>query len=281
MVTMINSKEYYEDELSLKDIVNIFSKYKKSILLTPLIVVVVALVLSWIFISPCYQAFATIQIGQVDGKLIEEGAVVEQRMKDPSFISNVLITHLDVFNNKRSLSAEESFLQKTLVVKKSKDAGNLISFNLLGISREVALNKANAVFETLKISHDSFFNANVEMINQQIRFINDQLTMSNKNRSGKARGIGVPNSYDYVMDSLVLQDQSRRLIELENKKMSLIISLSPALTYNTRMLGSVWVSREPVTPNYQTIALMALISGLLLAILGAFIHNSLTNSANH
>lgn len=273
---MSKSAEYYEDELSLKDIFNILKKYKKTILLLPVVFASVALLFSFVFIAPRYQAFATIEIGQVNGKLIEEGAAVEQRMKDRSFISNVIAKHLDIFKYEGSLSAEESFLQKTLEVKKSKDTSNLISFSVLGRNREVALRKATAVFDTLKVFHDIAFNTNIGMINEQIQLINDQISVLNKDRSLNNRDAGVLNSYHAVMDSLVLQDKMHQLRELQNQKMAMTMSLSSAMTFKTRLLGSVWVSHSPVTPSYQIIALVALLLGFFVAIFGAFLHHSLS-----
>jgi uncharacterized protein involved in exopolysaccharide biosynthesis len=274
---MNDQPQSFEDELALKDVINILKQYQKSIILTPLVFLAVALLFSWFFITPRYQAFATIEIGQVNGKLIEEGAVVEERMKDRSFISNVISTHLDIFKYERNLSAEESFLQKTLEVKKSKEANNLISFNLLGRSREVALSKANAVFQTLKVFHDGVFNTNVDMLNEQIRLIDEQINMLNKDKLGKTRDTGVLNSYNAVVDSLVLQDQVRQMRELQNQKMSITMSLSSAVTYNTRVLGNIWVSQAPVTPNYQIIALVAFVLGIFVGVFGAFFRHSLSD----
>ncbi len=273
---MTNQRDYYEDELSLKDILAIFSKYKRSILLTPLIFALIALLFSWLFITPRYQASATIEIGQVNGKLIEDAPVAEQRIKDLSFISNVIQSHRDIFKYEKDISSEEAFLQKTLQVKRSKDATNLIGFELLGRSREVALKKANAIFETLKTSHDKAFEINIGMLKQQIDLIDNHIKLMQRDKISKSRDTSTLNSYNGVVDSLVLQDQVRQLRELQNQKMALQMSLNSAVTYNTRLLGSVWVSQEPVTPNYHMIGLIAFVVGLFLGVLTAFLRHSLS-----
>ncbi len=271
---MSDQSQRYQDDLSLNDIINTLTKHKKSIFLMPLLFAAFSLLCSWLFIVPRYQAFATIEVGQVNSKLIEEAAVVEERMKDQSFISSVIANNPNIFRYEKNLANEEVFLRKSLQVKKSKDASNLISFSLLGRSREIAHNKANAVFSTLKVLHDGVFNSNLEMINQQIKLINDQINVLNKDQSFKSRDNGTLNSYNAVVDSLVLQDQVRQLRELQNQKMVLTMSLGPAITYNTRLLGSIWVSQEPVTPDYQMIGLVALVLGFLLALSLAFMHQS-------
>ena len=273
---MTNQRDYYEDELNLRDILAIFSKYKRSILLTPLIFALIALLFSWLFIIPLYQASATIEIGQVNGKLIEDSPVAEQRMKDLSFISNVIQTHRDIFKYEKDISSEEAFLQKTLQVKRSKDATYLIFFELLGRSRDVALKKANAIFETLKTSHDKAFEINIGMLKQQIDLIDNHIKLLQRDKLSKNRDSSTLNSYNAVVDSLVLQDQVRQLRELQNQKMALQMSLNSAVTYNTRLLGAIWVSKEPVTPNYHMIGLIAFVVGLFLGILTAFLRHSLS-----
>jgi capsular polysaccharide biosynthesis protein len=274
---MLNKSPYHHDgSLDIFYVINVLKKYKKTILLLPVVFASVSLLFSWLFITPRYQVFAVIEIGQVNGKLIEEAAVVEERMKDRSFISNVIARHPDIFKYEKNLSAEEAFIQKTLEVKKSKDAPNLISFNLLGRSREVAFKKATSVFETLKVFHDGVFNTNVGMINQQIQLINDQINLLNKDRSLKGRDTAVLNSYNAVVDFLVLQDQVRQLRELQNQKMALTMSLSSAVSYKTRLLGSIWVSQEPVTPKYEIIALVALLMGIFVAIFSALLGHKIS-----
>ncbi len=273
---MANPHDLYEDELSLKDILQIFRDYKQIILLTPIIFLIISLSFSWLFITPRYQASATIEIGQVNGKLIEDSPVAEQRMKDLSFISNVIQSHRDIFKYEKDISSEEAFLQKTLQVKRSKDATNLIGFELLGRSREVALKKANAIFETLKTSHDKAFEINIGMLKQQIDLIDNHIKLMQRDKISKSRDTSTLNSYNAVVDSLVLQDQVRQLRELQNQKMALQMSLNSAVTYNTRLLGSVWVSQEPVTPNYQMIGLIAFVLGLFIGVLTAFLRHSLS-----
>ena len=84
------------------------------------------------------------------------------------------------------------------------------------------------------------------------------------------------NSYNAVVGSLVLQDRVKQIRELQNQKMALTVSLSSAITYNTRLLGSIWVSQEPVTPNYQMILLVALAVGLFVGVFAAFLRHSLS-----
>lgn len=272
---MSGAREFYEDELSLKDVLNVFKSYKKVIFLTPILFVIITAVITWLFITPRYQAFVTVELGQVNSKVLEGSAVAEERMKDRSFIATVIGKHPDIFRYQKDLAEEEEFLQKNLIVKKSKDADNLISFSLLGRSREIAQQKANAVFETLKIYHTAIFEADVAMVNQQLHLIDDQIALINKSRLSGRDGGNALNSYNAVVDSLVMQDQVRQLRDLQNQKMALTLSLSSAVTFNTRILGNVWVSQKPVTPDYQVVLLVAFFLGLFGSIFGAFLHHSL------
>jgi len=65
----------FHEELNMSDMINLFSCYRRSIIFTPLLFVVFALILRWIFIPPLYEAEAVLQVGQVNGDLIESFAV--------------------------------------------------------------------------------------------------------------------------------------------------------------------------------------------------------------
>ena len=62
----MNNEQFYEDELSLLDFCKVIKNYRRSILITPLISTLVAVLFTVIFIEPCYKAYGTIQIGQVE-----------------------------------------------------------------------------------------------------------------------------------------------------------------------------------------------------------------------
>ena len=114
----MSNKVHYEAGLSLIDVISVIKIYRRSILIAPPVVTLIIILFSVFFIEPCYKAYGVIQVGQVDGKLLESGFVLEERMKDMSFISQIIGQHREVFNDEKDLAAEEKLLKKGLEVKK-------------------------------------------------------------------------------------------------------------------------------------------------------------------
>ena len=277
---MTNRNDYYEDELSLLDIYKVLKHYRRSILLTPLISTFAAALFTFLFIEPCYKAYGTIQIGQVKGILLENGYVLQDRMKDMSFISEVISAHPNVFKYEKNLAAEEAWLQKGLDVKKNKDT-DLVSFTLLSHTPERAKLKSLALIDTLNQKHSELYKANVQMVHNQIDMLTKQIDAANHDsdefRAGitKSRGL---NSYNALVDALVVRDQGGQLRDLVTKKLELETSLNPAVTFNTKLLGHVYVSKEPVSPNLPLVAAIAFLVGLFGSVFVAFVRHSLSPS---
>ncbi|MFM1956083.1 MAG: hypothetical protein RIR20_903 [Pseudomonadota bacterium] len=267
----------YEDEFSLSDIVRVFKANKINILISPFLFASIALLFSWMFITPSYEAFGSIQTGQVAGKVLESGFVLEQRMKDKSFISDVIAAHPNVFNKEKDLVSEERYLQETLNVKKNKDV-EIVSFSLKANSVQEAHLKAEAVVDTLHIAHAAIFDSNTSMIRQQIEMIDAQIALvredDRKLQHNIAQSHGL-NSYNAVVDSLVAKDRAEELRSLMSRKFELESSLHPAVSFNTKLLGKIYVSKEPVDPNLLFIGLVAFLVGIFSTIFAALLRDSL------
>lgn len=273
----MNSEQYYEDELSLIDIYKVLKKYWPGILITPIVLMFFSVLFAKTFIQPCYRAYGTILIGQIDGKSLESGFVLQQRMRDMSFISEVIKTHRDVFRYESNLAAEEAWLNKGLEVKKDKDT-DLVSFTLLAHKPDRAKLKAQALIDTLKQKHSELYNADVQMMHNQIDVLSKQISEMEQDdqqfRKSLAQSRGL-SSYNAVVDALVVRDQSHQLRDLINKKNELETALNPALTFNTRLLGGIYVTPSPVAPNLQLIAAISFLVGLFGAVFVAFVRNAL------
>lgn len=266
-----------EDELSLLDIYRILKAYRKSILLAPFLISILAVLVSWLFIEPCYKAYGTIQLGKVNGRMLEDGFVLQERMKDMSFISEVILQHPNLFNYEKNLAAEETWLINTLEVKKNKET-DLVTFSLLAHNPERAKLKAQAIIDTIRIKHNKLYGANVQIIRSQIDMLEKQIeSILNDSKSVRMQlhGSRSLSYYNTVVGSLILNSQSDQLREFTTKKLELEEALNLALTFNTQLLGDIYVSRNPVSPNIPLIAVVAFLLGLFGAIFMAFIRHSL------
>lgn len=282
----MNQEIHYEDELSLADILKVIKTYRRSILLVPLFLAVFAVIFSVLFIKPSYRASATIQVGQVGQvgqagpKLLESGLVVETRLKEKFFISNLIATNPSLFNHEGEIGAEQGYLEKGLDVKKNKDT-ELVSFSILGRSPELARQNAEALFKSLRDVHSSIYDERVAMTRQQVDLIDAQINSLKQEISrlklsvGSSRGL---SSYNAVVDSILGGDQETQLRNLKARKLELEVSLNAAETFNTKLFGGVYVSNAPESPRLVLIALVAALIGLFGAIFAAFVADSLKRS---
>jgi capsular polysaccharide biosynthesis protein len=179
-------------------------------------------------------------------------------MKDMSFISQVINTHPNIFKYEKNVSAEEEWLNKSLEVKKSKDT-DLVTFTLLAHNPERAKRKAYALVDTLRSKHDHLYESNKQMIRSRIENINkeiEQIDQENSEFRIRLRSSKYLNSYNAVIDSLLVGRQSESRRELINKKIELEMGLDPAVTFNTHLLGDVYVTKKPVSPNILLISVI-------------------------
>ena len=276
----MNQEIHYEDELSLADILNVLKAYRRIILVTPFVFVLLSVAFSMLFIRPSYEASATIQVGQVGPKLLESGLVVETRLKEKFFISNLIATNPSLFNHEGGIEGEQRFIEKGLEVKKNKDT-ELVSFSILGRSPELAKQNAEALFKSLSDVHRSIYDERVAMTRQQVDMVGTQIESLKQEISrlklsiGSSRGL---SSYNAVVDSILGGDQETQLRNLKARKLELEVSLNAADTFNTKLLGGIYVSNQPRSPKLVLIALVAALIGLFGAIFAAFVADSLKRS---
>ena len=266
----------YEDEISLIDVLAFLGRYRASLLWVPAVVSLVALLLAYLFLAPSYQASATIQVGQVNGRPIEGGFVLEQRLKDPSFVSSVIAQHAALFSRRGGPAAGQAALEHSLSVKKSKDT-DLVEFTLTASSRELATQKALAILDTLRLAHGPMFKARVDSIRAQIDTVKAQIDGLRQNQLAlhQGRQAASLSPYNAVVDALVGNDQAAQYRALIDKKLNLEAGLDPANTFNTKFLGGVYVPYEPSSPNLPLVGLLSYMLGLLGVLMTALVREHL------
>ena len=271
---MINQSAPLDDEISLQDILRFVGRNRLLLLLTPLLFTLSALTYTWAFVTPSYQAFATIQVGQVNGKPLESGFVLEQRLKDRSFISDIITQHRALFSQRSDLANEQANLERTLTVKKNKET-DLVEVSLLAYSRELATKKAEALLDTLRRAHTPLYQASLDATHKQIDAITLQLDALKHSsltlREAKQTTALTP--YNAVVDALVENDHEAQMRALGDRKLGLEMGLNEAMTFNTKLLGSVYVPYNPVSPNHLLIAVAAFMLGLFVGLIAGFMRD--------
>lgn len=268
----MNQQVQYEEELSLADILRVLKSYRRIILLAPVILSLVVLVFTWLFVPPKYQVQGAIEIGRVDGVLLDTPDVLVDRLNQPSFIARVVDEHPQLLNDAHGLTKNQLF--KTFSAKKNKDS-TLVSYTLKSRSRERGELEVSALMDTLAGVHGRIFEDIVEQINLKITLTEQQID-SLKNESETKTG-GNSVSSNIVLQAMVLSERSNQLRTLTTRKLELEASLSTVNNFNTRLFERVYISEEPVSPNLPMVALVAYMLGLFCAILLAFVRESMNN----
>ena len=274
----MQQNESNEEELSLLALWQLIKQYHRSLVITPLAFGLIALLVSTLLITPRFEATGTIQIGQVNKVLLEPSRNLEVRMNDHSFVPIVVNTHLPIFLNgltkQHTLGAAISSLKGNMTVKKLKDT-DLVNFSVISPSKIRATQKAQAVFDTLQQLHGNLYNQHVDNVRWQIDKIEGQIdSIKAEIRVNIKDHMKSASPYTVVLDSLVVNDQYNQMRSLTQRKLDLQSSLNPAVTFNTKLLGTIVVSDEPVSPNVPLMTLLALLLGLFLAVVAAFIRHS-------
>ena len=270
-----------EEELNLRDLYLILRRYRRSLLITPIVFGLGAFLVSTFLVSPKFEASGTIQIGQLNKAPLESAVNLEARMQDKSFAPGVVDAHQPVFMNGSDnpvvLIAERAKLKRALVVKLLKGT-ELVGFSLTSKRPDQVLAKATAVVDSVQAAHSALYQMGVESIKRQLAITDTQISSLQQDMDSlvgnhaKAQGL---NAYNAVLDALVVQDRSNQMRVLIQHKFDLETSLNPAITFNTKLLGKVFVSDKPVSPNVPLITLMALLLSFFLAVVAAFVRNAL------
>ena len=271
---MTSQSESYDEEISLQDILRFVGRNRLLLLLTPLLFTLSALTYTSAFVAPSYQAFATIQVGQVNGKPLESGFVLEQRLKDRSFISDIITQHRALFSQRSDLANEQANLERTLTVKKNKET-DLVEVSLLAYSRELATKKAEALLDTLRRAHTPLYQASLDATHKQIDAITLQLDALKHSSLTlhEAKQTTALTPYNAVVDALVENDHEAQMRALGDRKLGLEMGLNEAMTFNTKLLGSVYVPYNPVSPNHLLIAVAAFMLGLFVGLIAGFMRD--------
>lgn len=252
----MNIEDRYGDEISLLDVFDVAKASKRSILLTSTAFLVIAIVFSLLVIKPLYEASGVIKIGQIGEKPIESSAVLEVRLKDESFMHDVIAQHPELFKNDEGL---------ILDIKRIKDT-DLVAFKVLSHTSDLSYKKAVAFFNALLIEHSEIMQENERYILNEIRKIDAQIeTLKQKSRRESTNR----NEWTSFYYSLLEKDEIKTLMD---RKLLLSNSLIPAK--NTRLLHPIFLSKTPVSPNLKLIGLIAFFAGFLSALLVAFVRES-------
>lgn len=255
--------------------INTLKRYKLLLWALPLLSVAAGVVLAYFVISPKWDVTAVLEVGQVANKPVELSANVVARMMHPSFTNSAL----------KSFSGSPAEIDlarseyNTLKVSQVKGA-ELLELRLRSRSPERANYLMQNAITSLQNIHSEMLEATLERNIKQIQLLEKEIQSSTSELGLLRKKLTENhnwNSFDATLSATVLQSKAADIREMIQKKMVLEEQISPTRTYTSRVVGEIYVSEDPVSPNKLLIIVLALILGAGAAVAIAFAHNALTN----
>lgn len=266
------------DQLSLLDIYNVARHYKWWLLASPLVAGVLASFIVSYVLQPAWEGSAVLEMGRV-GTVptvpVELSVNVATRMMLPSFAEGVL---RDVGIKPGELNAYKG----ALTVTKVKEA-DLLAVAVRAPSAEMAKNQLKSSITYLQKVHSEMMAASIDTNNKTLLNIAQNI----KNTSADIELLRKKllashdwNTFDATLASTILQSKSAELRAFIQQRLVLEEQMSPTRTYTTRMVGDIYVSEEPVSPNKRLIIGLAVLLGLFGALVVVFVHNAITSQSS-
>lgn len=273
----INQKSW-ESELDWLDFSNMLRRYKKLLLVLPLVGAAFAALLVFFVLPPRWEASALLEIGHVgqSGQAspipIEPIPNVVERMKLPSF-ARTAINYAGIESGE--LKAMQDFYGSLKVVQ-AKHA-ELVEIKLKGPSPEMAKKLIQGAITSVQKVHGEMMSVSLDRSQKQLQLLVSEIQKSEAEMDflkQKLLSSHNWNTFDATLASSILQNKISEHRALIEAKLALEEQLSPLRSYTTKVMDEIYVSELPVSPNKPLIIGVAIVLGLFCAVAIAFGHNA-------
>lgn len=298
---MENKQYIQEDEIDLKELFITIWKRKIFIVLFTFFVTLLAIIYAYNK-TPIYEVKSYIELGFIDNKIIEEPAILEQKLK--------VVFGID--NNMMNNNPEEGIISS---ISQTKNIKNFLEIKTEAISNEIAIAKNKEVLaytqnlynpkienskslinnEILNIERqiDFFENEKIKMLNESIILSNSNLEKYNKEITELYKSnINTNDKTSSMIASVQIINYQNLIINLQNQinsieieKQQIIKNILPKMKAsldeikfklseqnisNTRLVGDYIVNEYPSKPKKLLIIVVSFITGFILSIFIVF-----------
>lgn len=275
----MNENELRQEEISLFDL---WEKLRRGwrVIFGTLCVAISAAAVSVFVISPKFEAVAIVQVGQVNGDLVEPASQAIERMKTPAF---QLRTAKVVSDEKwlSDLMDSASGSSKDLSVQAvkatvSQGAGSLIELKASAESKELAAKKAEAVVAELVKVHDELAQPTISRLRNDLAIAKEKLARAEKDMEELGKLVAAASVKDDRFTQLSLMTSVRLQKEAEifgqrQSIMALETALAAPATQSAKTIEAVFVSDKPVSPKKNLVFTLAALGGLLFGVILVFV----------
>ncbi|MDH4234481.1 MAG: Wzz/FepE/Etk N-terminal domain-containing protein [Gallionella sp.] len=280
------NEETRGDTVSVLELLNVIRRYKRLIFALPIIAAVFSALFVSYVLRPTWEASAILEVGRIGqtGQTGQTGQIpiepvtnVVSRIQHPSFATGAL-SYANVKPDE--LKGVKVAYLGTLKVTPVKGA-ELIGVKLRAHSAVLAGNLIQGSIANLQKVHSEMMSITIDRHNKQIQILTKDIQDTNSEIELLRKKLLAShnwNAFDATLSANILQNKSAELRDMIQRKLLLEEQVSPSRTYTTRVVGDIHVSDEPVSPNKPLIIGLAMLLGLLGALVIAFVHNAITTS---
>lgn len=274
------NEEVHSDEVSVADIFNMARRYKWLLLGLPLAGAVVAALWVSFVLHPVWEASAVIEIGRAAGQgqpgqqFVEPIPNVVARMRLPTFA----VGAVNFSGIKPDELNDGLWFYRSAKVSQVKGA-DLIEITLRAPSGEMAKNLIQGGVAYLQKTHNEIMSVSIEKYKKELLMLNEDIKKLHAEANllnNKLLATHNWNAFDATLSASILQNKSTELRAMIQRKSLLEERISPSFEYTTRVVDNISVSDGPVSPNKPLIIEVAMLLGLLGAVVVAFAHYVIT-----
>ncbi|TWG86419.1 LPS O-antigen subunit length determinant protein (WzzB/FepE family) [Cupriavidus gilardii J11] len=272
----LNASPTERTELEFRDIIAVPLRRWKWVVLTPAVFFLIGLLTVYL-LRPEWEITATVEIGQVgqpragEDRLIEAPQVLAARVRADGYDVEALTAA------GLKLPDDAGKLLKDTLNAQVVPGTNFVTLRARAYSPETGQSAVRAVTGFIIAEHKRTAADIIAMNRAALASVEGALQESRRIKGGvqgsaqQAAQTARPAGGDAVLSSMLLSQQNQEIYQLEQLRLALQSSLSPTRTFPTKRLGDAVVSLSPVFPHTVSILSMAVVGGLALGLLLAFV----------
>lgn len=264
----MSNQEYSDDEIDLRDYIEVMIKRKKTILTIFFICVTTATVIS--FLMPkVYETSTVIKIGSMKiGDSIQPLLVKEEvisKLREGSLLNSV-IQELNLNIN--------VFALKTMVKTEDIKNTNLVRLKIQNKNPDLAVKICNTITETFIMGSKSIYDKNLTLLNEEIKVLEKRREITGKEMEKLSQIILLQTTNPEF--ALIIQNTLSNYNDLYSKTDERIYLLKEAILNSQQfeIFESALKQKFPIKPNKRHNITISAVLGLMLGVFVAFFRNS-------
>jgi len=261
--------EIQEEEIDLREYINVLLKRKGIIIIIFLIAIITAALVSYFVLSPVYQSSTVFSVAKIDGRAVINITEALEIIK-----SNVV---LDEVINRMGLEETAKQLSSQVTTENLKGT-NFIKISVLAGSPETAKNLVETIAKVFVEQSQDEYQEKVKLVEDRLKIIEEQIAEFEKNiqeiektKKKIAASEELSEGERQFQTSLLLSSSvtERELYnDLSDQANSLKASLKDCEDF--KIINYAQLPAAPIKPNKKLNILIAGVLGLFVGIFVAF-----------